>query len=124
MAGAGIFFLVFALLALPFALLRDLFRLGRGAARLARNRRNVPLQQRNMTRATAGIFALVICAILAAHGFPVIGWKPTAGIAAVALLYLLVGMHGSQSVDVMAGIWWAALVIGVVVFLFHSGFSL
>src|SRR5690242_13757374 len=94
----GIFAIAALLIVLPLALLRDLFRLGRGAARLARRsgNNNVPLPQKNRTRATGGAFVLVVCVILAAHGFPVIGWQATAIIAAFALLYLVVGIHGAQ----------------------------
>jgi hypothetical protein len=99
---------------LPLALLRDLFRLGRGAARLARNRQAVPLPQRNVTRATAGAFVLAACAVLAGNGFPVIGVKVTAGVAAFALLYFVVGIAGARNatVDVMAAFWWAVLALG------------
>ena len=87
-------------LLLPFALLVDLFRLGRGAARLARRHpSNVPLPQKNKRRATGGAFVLVACAVLAAHGFPVIGWQATAGLAGFALLYLVVGIHGAARRD-------------------------
>ena len=116
----GIFAIAALLIVLPLALLRDLFRLGRGAARLARVRRNnVPLPQRNKTRATGGAFVLVACAILAAHGFPVIGWQATAIIAAFALLYLVVGIHGSQGArfDFMSAFWWGALALGAAVLL-------
>ena len=56
------------------------------------------------------------CAVLAAHGFPVIGGRWTAGIAALALLYLVVGMHGSKGAafDAMAVFWLAVLAIGCV----------
>jgi hypothetical protein len=126
MAGAGILFVVVGLLVLlPLALLRDIFRLGRGAARLARMRRNnVPLPQKNKTRATGGAFVLVACAVLAFHGFPVIGWQATAIIAAFALLYLVVGIHGSQGAtfDFMSAFWWGVLAIaGVVAFVHFQG---
>ena len=128
MAGEGIFFLVGAVVVLlPLALLRGLFRVGGGAARLARNRRNVPLPQKNKTRATAGGFVLVACIVLAAHGFPVIGWQATAGIATLALLYLVVGIHGSQGAtfDFMSAFWWGVLAIGCAAALaFFNGFSL
>lgn len=72
------------------------------------------LQQKNITRATAGAFVLVVCAVLAVNGFPVIGWQITAGIGAIALLYLVVGIHGSQGerFDVMSVFWWGLLVLG------------
>jgi hypothetical protein len=111
------------LLLLPFALARDLFRLGRGVARLARNRQAVPLPRRNMQRATAGAFVLAGCAILAAHGFPVVGWKLTAGIAAFATLYLVVGIHGARgtTIDVMAAFWWAVLALAGLALLAYAG---
>jgi apolipoprotein N-acyltransferase len=72
------------------------------------------LQQKNVTRATAGAFVLVVCIILAANGFPVIGWPATAAIAALALLYLVVGVAGSQGsrFDVMSVFYWGALALG------------
>ncbi len=88
------------------------------------------LQQRNMTRATAGAFVLVVCAVLAVHGFPVIGWKVTAAIAALALLYLGVGIHGARGtarIDLMSVFWWAALVViagAALVFFKFKGFPL
>ena len=71
------------LLGLPLRLLR-----------LRRGQRS--LQQKNITRAAAGAFVLVLCVFIAANGFPVIGWMATAAIAALALLYLVVGVVGSQ----------------------------
>src|ERR1700758_4615095 len=57
---------------------------------------NKSLQQKNITRATAGTLVLVGCAVLAVYGFPVIGWQVTAGIAAYGALMLVVGVVGSQ----------------------------
>jgi hypothetical protein len=77
--------------------------------------RAIPLPQRNRTRATAGAFVLVGCTVLAVHGFPVVGVKVTAGLAAFALLYLVVGIHGAvqaRRVDVMSCFWWGVLVLG------------
>lgn len=78
-----------------------------------RRRSNTPLQQKNRTRATAGAFVLVLCVFLAANGFPVIGWQATAGIAALALLYLVVGVVGSQGsrFDAMSVFYWGVLVV-------------
>jgi hypothetical protein len=75
--------------------------------------RAIPLPQRNRTRATAGAFVLVGCAVLAVHGFPVVGWRVTAGIAALSVLYLVVGIHGAQGtrIDVMSCFWWGVLVV-------------
>jgi hypothetical protein len=80
---------------------------------------NVPLPQKNKMRATGGAFVLVACVFVAAHGFPLIGWRTTAAIAAFALLYLVVGIHGSQGAtfDFMAAFWWGALAIGAAVLL-------
>jgi hypothetical protein len=90
----------------PFLLLADVLVL--------RRRWNaVPIQQRNMTRATAGAAAGVACAVLAVNGFPVVGWRVTAGIAALSVLYLVVGIHGAQGtrVDPMSVFWWGVLVV-------------
>jgi hypothetical protein len=88
------------LLGLPFQL-----------ARLRRGQRT--LQQKNITRATVGAFVLVVCAVLAVNGFPVVGWQITAGIFAIALLYLVVGIHGSQGerFDAMSVFWWCVVVL-------------
>lgn len=92
---------------------------------------SAPLQQRNLTRAKAGAFVLVGCAVLAAHGFPVIGWKVTAGVAAFALLYLGVGIHGARGsarIDLMSVFWSAVLVViagaALVFFEFKGGLPL
>ena len=91
---------------------------------------SAPLQQRNIARATAGAFVLVACAVLALHGFPVIGWKVTAGIAALALLYLVVGIHGARGtarIDLMSVFWSAVLVMiagAALVFFKFKGFPL
>jgi hypothetical protein len=95
--------------------------------RLLRLRRgqNKSLQQKNITRATGGAFVLVGCAVLAVYGFPVIGWQVTAGIGALALLYLVVGVVGSQGArfDFMAAFWPAALALGCLALLvFIAGF--
>ena len=117
---------VAAVLLLPLVLLKGLVVLAWRAARLTRTRRAVPLQQRSVTRATAGAFVLALCAILAAHGFPVVGWKLTAGLAALALLYLVAGIHGARGArfDFIAVFWCAALVIVAAVFLTLEGFPL
>jgi hypothetical protein len=84
----------------------------------------VPLQQRNITRATAGAF----CAVLAVHGCPVVGPELTAGIAALALLYLVVGIHGTRGArfDVVSSFWWAVLVViaGALLAFTFKGFPL
>jgi hypothetical protein len=104
------------LLGLPLRLLR-----------LRRGGQSKSLQQKNITRAAGGAFVLVVCAVLAVYGFPVIGWQITAGIAALALLYLVVGVCGSQGArfDFMRVFWPAALALGCVALLiFIGGFRL
>jgi hypothetical protein len=105
------------LLALPFVLLRDLFRLLLWLLRLSSRWRAVPLLQKNRMRAVGAIGALVGCMVFAAHGFPVVGPGPAAGVAAVALLYLTVGIFSiiraeRLTFDLMAVYWRCALVIG------------
>jgi hypothetical protein len=116
MAGGGLLTLVALLIALPFVLLRDLLRL---VGRRLRHWRQVPLHEKNRVRATAGTAALVGCAALALKGFPVVGAKATGIIAAVSLLYLVVGIRGSHgaSYDVMSALWYAAAAIGSVALL-------
>jgi hypothetical protein len=113
---------------LPLAVLLDLLSVGRKLASLAQRRRGVPLQQRNITRATCAAFVLVVCAVLAVYGFPLIGWQATAGIAALALLYLVAGILGSQGArfDFINRVFWpAVLALGCVAFLvFIGGFRL
>ena len=87
----------------------------------------MPLQQKNITRATCAAFVLVGCAVLALYGFPVVGWKITAGIGALALLYLVVGVCGSQGArfDFMAVFWPAVIALGCLALLvFIGGFRL
>jgi hypothetical protein len=111
------------LVALPFVLLRDLFRLVLWLFRLRQSWRAVPLQDRNRARATGGMFALIACIVIAAHGCPFVGVKPIAGIAAFALLYLVAGLAGSRSatgVDVLAVFWRCAIVIGSVALLVYA----
>jgi hypothetical protein len=99
------------LLSLPLRLLR------------LRSGRNTPLPKKNITRATAGAFVLVGCAAVAFYGFPVIGWQVTAVIAALALLYLCVGIHGSQGArfDFMAVFWPCAVALGCLALLIFIG---
>jgi hypothetical protein len=100
--------------------------LGGARARLRRSP-GAPLAQKNMTRATAGIFVLVLCAVLAVNGFPIVGWKATAAIAALAGLYLVVGVAGSHGArfDFMAAFWWGALALGCAgLLIFIGGFPL
>lgn len=106
---------ILRLLGLPLRLLR----LRRG--------RDAPLQQKNISRAASGAFVLVGCAVLAPHGFPIVGWQVTAGVAAFALLYLVVGVCGSQGArfDVMSVVWPAVLALSCLALLiFIGGFRL
>lgn len=111
--------LVGELIALPFVLLRDLFRLVGWLLRLRRQWRQVPLHEKNRVRGTAAAAALVGCAALAVKGFPLVGAKATTGIAALALLYLIVGVKGSHgaSYDSMSAFWYAATALGSVALL-------
>jgi hypothetical protein len=110
------------LVALPFVVLRDLFRLVLWLFRLRQRWRAVPLQEKNRARATGGMFALIACIVLAAHGCPFVGVKPIAGLAAFSLLYVLVGVAGSRSatVDVLAVFWRCAVAIGGVALLVYA----
>jgi hypothetical protein len=113
MGGAGpITILGLLLIGVPFVLLRSVFR-------VRRHWRQIPLHEKNRVRATAGAAALVGCAVNAVKHFPLIGAKPTGIIAAVALLYLVVGIRGSHgaSYDVMSAFWYAATAIGSVALL-------
>jgi hypothetical protein len=97
--------------------------------RLRRNWKQTALHERNRVRATAGAAALVGCAALAVKHFPVIGAKATGIVAAVSLLYLVVGIRGSHSAsyDVISACWYAAGAIGAVallVFVKHHGWPL
>jgi hypothetical protein len=110
------------LIALPFQIIGWLFR-------LRRHWRQVPLHEKNRVRATCGAAGLVGCAALALTRFPVVGAKATGFIAAVALLYLVVGVKGSHgaSYDVMSAIWYAAAAVGslaLLVYIRHNGLPL
>jgi hypothetical protein len=112
MAGAGLITVAALLLAVPFMMLADFLRL--------RSRwKHIPLHERNRVRATAGAAALVGCAVLAVKGFPLVGAKATMGIAALALLYLVVGVKGSHGAnyDFMSAFWYAATAVGSVALL-------
>lgn len=113
------------LLLLPFVLLGSLFRLLAWLWRLSSRWRAVPLQNKNRVRVVGAVGALVACIVFAAHGFPVFGAEPTAGIAALALLYLVVGIVGTVraerlTFDLMAVFWRCALVIGCVALLIYA----
>jgi hypothetical protein len=120
MAGEGIIFLVVSVLVfLPLALAMHLFKMWR-------RWRVVPLENKNMMRATGGAFALALCAALAASGFPYLGKQITGGVAALALLYLVVGILGARGArfDVMSLIWWGVLAAGAAALLAFKGFPL
>jgi hypothetical protein len=118
--------LIALLPALLIALLLDLVTVWRLVGRPAQRWHAVPLHQRNRTRATAGAFVLALCAVIAANGFPVVGWQVTCTIAAFGLLYFCVGIHGSQGArfDVMSVFWWAVLALGCGALLAIKGFPL
>jgi hypothetical protein len=100
--------LILKLILLPFRLIG-----------LRRHWKQVPLHEKNRVRATAGAAALIGCAALALKGFPVIGGKATGIIAAMAALYLVVGVKGSHGAqyDFMSAFWYAASAIGGVALL-------
>jgi len=112
------------LVALPFVMVRDLFRLVLWLFRLGQRWRAVSLQDRNRARAAGGLFALVASIVIAAHGCPLIGVKPTAALAAFAFLYLVAGLAGSRNatatVGLLAVFWRCALVIGSVALLVYA----
>jgi hypothetical protein len=86
--------------------------------------RMVPLTQKNMTRATFGGFIVALCIGAAASGIPAQypgGLWALAGIAGLGLLYLCVGVFGSQGArfDVMSVFWWSVGALGCVGALLH-----
>ena len=89
--------------------------------------RHVPLAQKNHTRAGVGGFLCVLAAGLAA-----IGWPPgpnkgylLGGLISFGLLYLCVGVIGSQGArfDVMSALWWGALGLGCAALLIFKGIA-
>jgi hypothetical protein len=90
-----------------------------GPFRLYRRFRQLPLHEKNRVRATGGAAALIGCAALALKGFPLIGAKPTGLIAAMAALYLIVGIKGSHGAqyDFFSAFWYAATALGGVALL-------
>jgi hypothetical protein len=115
----GLFEMIAALIMLPFALVFDVLS-------LRRRWKRVPLQERNVIRATVAVFVLVLCGWVAAKGFPFIGAKPTGAIAAFAALNLLVGISGARGarVDWMSLFWMAVAALGCAAFLIIKGFPL
>ena len=89
--------------------------------------RAVPLQQRNMTRATVGAFVLVLLIGAAADGFIPFDNKlallSAAGIAGFSLLYIAAGVFGSRcKVDPLSIFWWSVTAAaGVVALLLVFG---
>jgi hypothetical protein len=77
------------------------------------------LHEKNRVRAMAGAAALVGVAVNAVKHFPLIGAKPSGIIAALALLYLVVGVKGSHgaSYDVISACYYGAGAIGAVALL-------
>jgi hypothetical protein len=104
---------------LPFALVSDLLS-------WRRRWKQVPLQDRNITRATVAAFVLVLCGWQAAKGFPFLDPKATCAIAAFAGLYFVVGIAGSRGarVDWMSLFWMAAAAAGCAAFLLIKGLPL
>jgi hypothetical protein len=93
--------------------------------RLASRWRAVPLLQKNRARVSLGAGGVVGCLVVAAHGFPVVGAKLTAGIAAFALFYLAVGIVGTLraerlTFDFMVVFWRCAFVIGCIALLIYA----
>ena len=109
--------LIYLAFSLSLLLLECILRMLRRGFILFLRWRSVQLRGKNRARATGGAFALVACMVMAAHGFPVLGPTPTAGIAVFALLYLVVGIVGTLraetlTLDLMAVFWRCAVVIG------------
>ena len=113
------------LFALPFVLVLGLFRAARLAVAAIEPLARGAVAEKNRARVVGAVGALVACIVFAAHGFPVVGAEPTAGIAAFALLYLVVGIVGTVraerlTFDLMAVFWRCALVIGCVALLIYA----
>lgn len=106
MAGAGLITIAVMLALVPLFILGNLIRLGWRLSRLARSRRHqVPLAQKNITRATFGGFLLVVTAGAALHGhFPPL---VLAAAGSFGALYLVAGALGSQGArfDVISVFW-------------------
>jgi hypothetical protein len=130
MFAPGIITVLLVVIVLPaallIALLIDLVTVWRLVARPMQRWRATPLHLRNRSRATFAAFILALCAVIAANGFPVVGPELTAGIAAFGLLYLCVGIHGSQGArfDVMSIFWRVVLALGCGALLAIKGFPL
>lgn len=109
---------------LPLALLRRALRLGLSVQRQRRQWRMAPLPQRNMTRATFGGFVVALAIGFAATGIPfrnpVATWA-LAGIGGLGLLYLAVGVIGSQGAvrDWLSVFWWSVGAFGCLAALLH-----
>lgn len=109
---------------LPFRVLGTGLRLGRNITYPLARWRMVPLAQKNMTRATFGGFLLALAIGAAVTG---IAFQHPAGVsiaaaaAGLGLLYLCVGVFGSQGArfDVMAVFWWGMGALGCAAALLH-----
>ena len=126
MAGAGLITIAFLLVMLGFAIIREICEAVAGVLRLifiilvvvpfkvttfVHRRRYIPATQRNLTRASGGIFALVLT-VLTLRWLP---RDPTAEaigacFGAVSLLYICIGYVKSRGApcDPMAVVWWSA----------------
>jgi hypothetical protein len=109
---------------LPFRTLGTGLRLGRNITYPLARWRMLPLAQKNMTRATFGGFLVALALGAAAAGIPFQhpgGAWAVAGAGSLGLLYLTVGIFGSQGArfDVMSVFWWSALGLGCAAVLLH-----
>lgn len=132
--GAGIFYLLGVLLIeLPLAAIRSIFRLlffvlrrVFGVFRLRQFWRAVPLDRKCQFRATVGAFVLVVLGGgILCDAIPCSNWTEVevyGGIAAFALLYLVVGLCCSRwAFDPMSVFYWSALALSCGGLLFYVG---
>jgi hypothetical protein len=133
MSGTDLFVILFGApllllaISIPLILLQAVFRGGPRLFGWVIRRRNIPLGQRNQTRAGIGAFLLALSAAVAATGLPFvhpIGVWLVAGVAAFGLLYLCVGIHGSQGArfDVISALGWCVIGLGCAALLVFKGF--
>ncbi len=116
--------MVLRLALLPFRVLGTGLRLGRNITYPLARWRMMPLAQKNMTRATFGGFLAALAVGAAAAGIPFRhpgGVWAVAGVGGLGLLYLAVGVFGSQGArfDFMSVFWWSALGLGCAAVLLH-----
>ena len=132
--GAGMFYLLGVLfIELPIAAIRSIFRLlffvlrrVFAVFRLRRFWRAVPLEQKSTFRCTLGSFVLVtLGGGILFNAIPCTNWAEVTaygGLAAFAMLYLLVGLFCSRwRFDPMAVFWWGALAVSAGALLFYVG---